>query len=329
MNPATATPAPRRRFAFTLIELLVVVSIIALLVSILLPALAKGKAQADAVACAANMKALMQGLQEYLAESDNQVPPNGIIFPKNGDSPIWGNVPLAHERPEYGELWLMVNGQKKVYYCPTDYKTDCVRTYVQTDANGVINTTNTPLLMDQDWMNCTINTGVISKMNGPGGTVGVGRGYWSYSINSVLNSQGRFRYNFLAPEGATNPGAYATAAQGGVPLPWGDPIKFSNINNSEFITFMEEGSQGSVASPFNDEVFDAPAYNGGDRLTDRHDFSGNVAYVDGHVSKYKSVVFNNAPPGVVGGTVSHGVAMSYETTRQFFPDNGAFANGLP
>ena len=86
--------------------------------------------------------------------------------------------------------------------------------------------------------------------------------------------------------------------------------------------FIEEDDN----SLFNDEVFDAPAYNGGDKLTDRHNNGGNVGFADGHVDWYSDVLFNNAPTAATGsGYTDNWAALQYPITRDFFPDGGEFA----
>jgi prepilin-type N-terminal cleavage/methylation domain-containing protein/prepilin-type processing-associated H-X9-DG protein len=59
---------------FTLVELLVVIGIIALLISILLPALSKSRAAARTVACGANLRSIIQGMQNYVAQNKGYFP---------------------------------------------------------------------------------------------------------------------------------------------------------------------------------------------------------------------------------------------------------------
>ena len=110
-------------------------------------------------------------------------------------------------------------------------------------------------------------------------------------------------------------------------VPWPDPLKRTKVKRvSDFLVFIEEDN----ASPFNDEVFDAPAYNNGDKLTDRHEGGGNVMFADGHVEKFNEVQFDQVPQAAQGATdVSHATAMLSPITRMLFPDSGEFAVGGP
>jgi len=302
--------------AFTLIELLVVVAIIALLISILLPSLGKAKAKATSAVCGSRLHALSVAMQTYLSEFDDTYPVNGIILPKSGVPTPYANNPrytVFEEtnqdkwRIEYGALWPYMGGVRpdrnatlplpptpsilaKAYLCPVDRELE--RTYQNTiPGNG-------PLILQ------TPPAGGNPKV-----AVGPGQpGYWSYSVNATLNSLGRMRNNFTT-------------------VPWADPIKRTKLKRvTDFLVFIEEDN----ASLFNDEVFDAPAYNNGDKLTDRHEGSGNVSFADGHVEKFNEVLFDQVPQAAIGGTdVSHATAMLSPITRMFFPDSGEFAIGGP
>ncbi len=67
---------PKHYNAFTLIELLVVIAIIATLISILMPALNKARQQAKLVVCGSNQHELVVGLQVYMQDNDDKLPPS-------------------------------------------------------------------------------------------------------------------------------------------------------------------------------------------------------------------------------------------------------------
>jgi prepilin-type N-terminal cleavage/methylation domain-containing protein len=300
----------RGRKGFTLIELLVVVSIIALLVAILLPAIGKAKLKASQVVCATRIRGLGTATATYLAEFDNTFPINGLIMPKSAIPDMYltntrfSSMDVTNTqawRLEYGALWPIMGGQvpnqpaasvvslpapqvalAKAYLCPDDVSSGLNRT-------GTSN--NTPLRMQ------TIPGGLTTVNNSPGPGA---PGYWSYSVNAVLNSLGRFR-NYFSDQN--------------IALPWIDPIKNSAIANpTNFIMFIEE-DQGSL---FNDEVFDAPALGGGDRITNRHNNGGNLGFGDYHVEWVSEVTFDLGGGNPAGTTVPE--AMQSPWTSSFFPD---------
>jgi prepilin-type processing-associated H-X9-DG protein/prepilin-type N-terminal cleavage/methylation domain-containing protein len=271
-------PQTARSQAFTIIELLVVVAIISLLISILLPVLGDAKRDAISTVCLTHVSKITQALNIYMGEYNDTVPPNGIIMPKLGGvgPPTYlpfGEPNMQHWQPQYGALYSRMDNQDKIFVCPDDV------------TSGMTRTVNGQLLRDPV-------SGTISTVGSP---TAKGTGYWSYSVNSVLNSQGQFRttlYNAHVPQG------------------WNDPLKRTNIQNEQtFLYIIEEDN----ASPFNDEVFDAPAFNGGDALTNRHNNGGNLGFADGHAEWMQAIPFNNVPTLLSTGSVY---------TRWFFPDGG-------
>ncbi|HVX85769.1 MAG TPA: prepilin-type N-terminal cleavage/methylation domain-containing protein [Phycisphaerae bacterium] len=301
------TVPPAKRRGFSLIELLVVISIIALLISITVPALSKAKAQASTVVCKTRISALLTATHVYLSEWDNTFPINGLIMPKSQGPPNTKFAPFEVNDPqkwrlEYGALFPYMHGTtplpnaqfplpptdpivQKAYLCPDD---DLVRTSDKTAP------AQAPLTMQINGRQSTVHIG--------GGT----GGYWSYSVNSVLNPLGRVRLNFPNNQ-----------------PPWIDPLKFTTIlNPSNFIIFVEEDD----SSLFNDEVFDPPAYNNGDKLTNRHNNGGNVGFGDGHVEWISEVEFNHGGSSTSTGPVDNWTAMQSPYTRMFFPDGGGFAH---
>jgi prepilin-type N-terminal cleavage/methylation domain-containing protein/prepilin-type processing-associated H-X9-DG protein len=307
------------RSGFSLVELLVVVSIIALLVSISLPSLGKAKREAQQTVCGTRVRGLLTALNTYAAEFPT-MPINGLLLPKWNvptmyqSNPVFASAEATQPdqwRLEYGALWSYMGGGSlpmgaslatatanplpvahgntalayKAFICPNDTLT---RSY---PASQGPTDPNNPLLL-------TANaTGDWRVTRGPGSP-----GYWSYSVNPVLNSLGRFRNRFTANS-----------------LPWADPLRPLTVRTpAEFICFIEEDND----SLFNDEVFDPPAYNNGDMLAGRHDKQGTVGFLDGHVSIYSQAIFNNVPSGITGTYVDNVTALSSEITRMFFPDKG-------
>lgn len=327
MDFTKLTPRPRK--AFTLIEIMLVVSIITLLISLTLPALGQARAKASTVVCGTRLNMLGKAMHVYLAEFNETFPINGLLLPKNGSpimyKPAQGVDPKFAAclepnqqkwRLEFGALWPYMSGAtpppgyklplplssetvRKAFACPDDWPT-MKRTY-----SG----TSDPPLYLSPMANGTGMQVLLKDNSDANKMTPVTGGYWSYSVNSVLNSLGRFRDRFNTGE-----------------LPWRDPLRTSRVYNSEFICFVEESNE----SLFNDEVFDSPAFNAGDLLTNRHNKNGNVGMLDGSVQSFSASIFNNVPSGVQApdGSALQYVdpitPMSSPITRMFFPDAGAF-----
>jgi prepilin-type processing-associated H-X9-DG protein len=251
--------------------------------------LQKARQQSRATVCMSRLRGLGNAMQIYLAEFDQHFPSNGVLFPIPGGSAAsptagYGNGETNMQRWDlpYGKLWANMGMNRQSYVCPSD---DLVRSNLGQLIRG--------------------DTGRISYVGGP--PVNGGKGYWSYSVNTVLNSEGRFRERFQLPDG----------------LPWMDPLNAYRLKNtSDFIYFVEEDAK----SRFDDEVIDPPAYNGlsttgSDALTNRHNGGGNVSFGDGHCEWFNASDFNAVP----AGKPDHATAVKSEYTRLFFPDRGLFA----
>ena len=66
--------------AFTLVELLVVIGIIALLIGLLLPALNRARQAANTIKCSSNLRAIGQGVAEYIAEYRGMIPASNYYY---------------------------------------------------------------------------------------------------------------------------------------------------------------------------------------------------------------------------------------------------------
>src|SRR5947207_321836 len=113
----------RTRRGFTLVELLVVIGIIALLLGILPPALNKARESANSIKCTANLRAIGQGIANYIA-NNKQVYPAAYVY-KPG--PGWGGPQDQFPQPTYGYIhwsyWLYSNKQgataADAFKCPS------------------------------------------------------------------------------------------------------------------------------------------------------------------------------------------------------------------
>ncbi len=314
----------KRRAGFTLIELLVVISIIALLISLLLPALAQARADANSVVCESNIKQLLTGLREYVQSNNSLFPLNGILFPHPANSAtnptatetsIWNNT--ADYNLYYGALYPYMAGIPQAPMVPNllGYGSGAPANSVAAKLNlNPLHNRFARIFM------CPADDGIRASAQalrlGPDGRTvltGPGNGgFWSYSINSLLNSQSKVLPTIFGGAAGGGSGTYST--------PWSYPIRDATITNPRFVVFLEESAQKSL---FNDEVMDPIGYNAGDFLSARHHGGGNLGFWDGHVEWMSQVQYHNAPNAMAGGasgSVAFETAMQDPLFRMFVPD---------
>lgn len=311
---------------FTLVELLVVISIMALLISLLLPALASARQSAEQVVCASNMRELGQALNEYFVTDNGFFPLDGLLFPHRASFPPYTNATSGVDaqtaafwndrqdwRLQAGVLYNQLNGTLAQMNTAAPYTISPASTTSTAGSPPPLNPRYAKVFM------CPADMGNRSSADaltmGPSVIPGCGKisvgpattgGYWSYSVNSLINSQS-----------ITLATIYPPATSGGDPsTPWSYPLRAASIQNNEFAVFIEESA---LLSPFNDEVLDPPAFNLGDHLSSRHNGQGNVCFLDGSVQSVPAVEFNNAPTATGTGTYSLESAMQYPITRWFIP----------
>jgi prepilin-type N-terminal cleavage/methylation domain-containing protein/prepilin-type processing-associated H-X9-DG protein len=313
---------------FTLTELLVVISIIALLISLLLPALAQARQSAEAVVCENNIRQLLTGLREYVQTNKGFFPLNGILFPHVAMFPpysdaadgadytlqeVWSTT--ADYNLYYGALYPFMAGIPQAPPMPGLLASSRVQS-----ANGIAATLNLDPLTNKfaKVFMCPADDGIRSsaaavRLAPDGRTVLLGPGsggFWSYSINALLNSQAGILGQI-----------YGTGSGGdSVPqLSWTYPLRDAAITNPKFVVFIEESAR---KSPFNDEVIDPAGYEPRDHLSSRHGGGGNLGFWDGHVQWMSQLEYASVPDPTrnASGQAALAVAMQCPVFRMFIPD---------
>jgi len=113
--------------AFTLTELLVVIAIIAILAAMLLPALSAAKARSKTTQCLSNMKQLQLCWQKYVADNNDNLPPNGNPWTSGSgvttNSWIAGNAQMDTTPASIkAGLLFQYNKSVSIYACPANQR---------------------------------------------------------------------------------------------------------------------------------------------------------------------------------------------------------------
>lgn len=112
----------KRKSAFTLIELLVVIAIIAILAAILFPVFAQARDKARQATCLSNQKQLGIALIMYVQDYDEAFPMLQY-FDSNGVPHDWGNAIYPYIKNgsgvSYSPTVTLYNGQGGIFSCPS------------------------------------------------------------------------------------------------------------------------------------------------------------------------------------------------------------------
>jgi prepilin-type N-terminal cleavage/methylation domain-containing protein/prepilin-type processing-associated H-X9-DG protein len=267
---ASGVNAAAKQRAFTLIELLVVIAIIAILAALLLPALAGAKRRAKEIGCISNLRQWGLALQIYATQNNDGLPRDGMG--QNGEYP--GNVYNGVQTGDPTDLNAWFNllpqnvGERKLAAYFADLK--AARGGATTKANVYL---PFPGGKGPIW-ECPAASMSLATVSG-GLLSGLGAdGFFSYDMNIDLKK-----------------------AAGTSNLPYATMPSIASLRQPSATVFMFD----CVFDPVSEIVNSAPQYNSvnpanrQNNFASRHNFGGNIVFLDGHVDFFFTKYIQNNP----------------------------------
>lgn len=267
----------RVKAGFTLIELLVVVAIIAVLIAILLPSLGKARDNAMTTKCAANMRGITAAILMYCDE-------NGGRFP----------IGQASNVTAYTNWFWSARLQ-------TDGYLKGINTVDRTSGR----------MLNNGFLFCP--KGILTKSSGSGSypTDQKNMGYGQYKDDTLPANTDAITWYMVTTKVASNGGGLATGHSSTPFMTFSHDADMINPSYQRTMQMVKNGSRLAAVVECNNNNFDngspadplASSSNGKfqfPRLAGRHgdptnqgkDADTNIAFFDGHVSKYSTKPFS-------------------------------------